>query len=77
MKLEHDKKADAVYIHLSDAPYAYGRDLDDERRVDYSSDDKPIGIELLCVSQGINLDDLPEQAKVAELLGDKHIRVLA
>ena len=29
MKLKHDKIADAIYIKLSNMPYAYGRDLDD------------------------------------------------
>jgi len=75
MKIKYDLDADAVYIYLSDKPYAYGRDLDNERRIDYASDDTPIGIELLSVSKGVNPDDLPEQSKVVELLEDRNIKI--
>jgi uncharacterized protein YuzE len=77
MKLRYDKKADAVYILLSDKPYAYGKDLDDERRVDYDPDGNPRGIELLCVSTGVFTDDLPEREKVEKMLGEKGIKVYA
>ena len=77
MKMKHDPTADAIYIYLSDEPYAYGRDLDNDRRVDYSSDGSPIGVELLRVSKGINVDDLPDQEKIAELLEDGHFKVFA
>jgi len=77
LTFEYDKEADAVYIHLDDKPCAYTKPLDDMRYVDYASDDTPIGIELLCVSGGVNLDDLPEPAQVAKLLEGKHIKALA
>lgn len=77
MKIKYDPEADAVYIYLRDAPYAYGKDLDNERRIDYASDNTPIGIELLCVSKGVNPDDLPEQHKIIELLEKSHIKVFA
>ena len=76
MEIKHDPAADAVYIYLSDKPYAYGKDLDDERRIDYASDDTPIGIELLSVSKGINPDDLPEQNEVIALLEGKNFKIL-
>jgi uncharacterized protein YuzE len=68
MKLEHDREADAIYIRLREGTYAYGEDLDPERRIDYDAQGEPIGIEILNVSGGINLDDLPENEGVAELL---------
>jgi uncharacterized protein YuzE len=77
MKLRYDKKADAVYILLSDKPYTYGKDLDDERRVDYDAEGNPRGIELLCVSTGVFTDDLPEMEKVEKMLGEKGIKVYA
>ena len=77
LDFEYDKEADAIYIHLSDKSCAYTKPLDDMRYVDYASDDTPIGIELLCVSDGVNLDDLPEQTQVANLLNGKHIKALA
>lgn len=77
MKIKYDPEADAVYIYLSNKPYAYGKDLDIERRIDYASDDTPIGIELLSVSKGVNPDNLPEQRKVIQLLEGKNFRVFA
>ena len=77
MKLEYDRQADAIYILLTDKPYAYGKDLDKERRIDYDADGNPRGIELLCVSTGVITDDLPQQAEVERMLGDKGIRVYA
>jgi uncharacterized protein YuzE len=77
MKLRYDKKADAVYIILSNRPYAYGKDLDDERRVDYDADGNPRGIELLCVSTGVLTDDLPNRIEVEKILGEKGIKIFA
>lgn len=77
MKLKYDKKADAIYILLSNKPYAYGKDLDNERRVDYDAEGNPRGIELLCVSAGVITDDLPQRSEVDQILGDRGIRVYA
>jgi len=76
-RVEHDKEADAIYIYLSDDKYAYGRDIDNERRIDYNANDQPMGIELLCVSEGVILYDLPYPNEVAKILIDKHIKVYA
>lgn len=75
MKSKYDPQADAVYIYLSDNPYAYGRDLDDERRIDYAADDSPIGVELLCVSEGVNLGGLPQIDEIAGALEAEGIKV--
>lgn len=77
MRFEHDREADATYIWLRDLPYAFGVDLDHSRRIDYADDQRPIGIELLNVSKGVNVDDLPEQSTVTRLLEAHGIRVLA
>jgi len=77
MELKHDKKADAIYVHLSDAPYTYGKDLDTERRIDYDASGKPRGIEVTCVSHGVNLDDLPESKELERELRSKNIRLFA
>ena len=73
----HDPEADAIYIQLSKKDYAYGEELDPERRIDYSSDGTPIGIELLCVSAGVNLRDLPHRDAIADVLMSNEIKVLA
>jgi len=75
MKIDHDTQADAMYIHLSNKPYAYGRDLDDWRRIDYSADNLPIGIELLNVSEGINGSDLPNFGELANDIKSYGIQV--
>ena len=77
MQLRHDADADAIYIRMSDEDYAYGEELDPERRIDYSADGTPIGIELLCVSTGVDLRNLPEQEAISKLLSEHRIRVLA
>lgn len=77
MRMKYDPEADAVYIYLNTKPYAYGKDLDDQRRIDYATDNTPIGIELLCVSRGVDPDDLPEQERITQLLEEKHIKVYA
>jgi uncharacterized protein YuzE len=65
LRVEHDPEANALYVHLSDKPYAYGKDLDHERRVDYSEDGTPIGVELLCVDKGVDLTGLPTRGPSA------------
>ncbi len=75
--MKYDREADALYVYLSDKPYAYGRDLDNERRIDYAADGTPIGIELLSVSKGVNPDDLPEQSEVIDLLESQNIKIFA
>lgn len=74
---ELDPDADALYIKLADKPYAYGEELDHERRVDYAEDRTPIAIELLTVSQGVNLRDLPFPAEVALVLELAKVRQFA
>ena len=76
-KIMYDKEADSIYIELSDKPYAYSKELDPMRHIDYAPDDTPIAIELLRVSDGVNVDDLPNGELIAQLLGDRHIKVVA
>ena len=77
MKIKYDENADAVYIYLSNKPYAYGKELDNERRIDYSSDGVPIGVELLSVSRGVNTEDLPEHERITKILEKKNIKIFA
>jgi hypothetical protein len=68
MEMKHDIEADAIYIYLNNQPYAYGKDLDEERRIDYASYNTPIGVELLCVSKGVNLYGLPRKDEISDIL---------
>ena len=77
MKIKYDKRADAIYIRFNGGAYSHGKNLDTERRVDYSADGQPIGVELLCVSTGVITDNLPNRAEIEKALGDKGIKVYA
>ncbi len=69
LRVESDPGADAVYIRLSDAPIGYTSELDDNRLIDYSMNPgTPVGIDLLVVSQGVNLTGLPESDTVKKVL---------
>lgn len=76
-KFSHDSEADAIYITLSDNAVAYTRSLDDTRIIDYDSNGKPIGVELLCVSHGVATDDLPFENEIIKLLADKNVKTFA
>lgn len=73
----HDREADALYITLSAKPYAFGEDLGPDRRIDYAADRTPIGIELLAVSQGVDLEALPYRDEIAQVVEQAGLSVLA
>jgi uncharacterized protein YuzE len=75
MRVTYDREADAIYVWLRDVPYAYGRNLDESRRVDYAADHHPIGIEFLDVSQGVDLRGLPDAKTIASELRQLQIPV--
>ncbi len=77
LKIDDDPSVDAIYIHLSNEPYAFGKDLDHERRVDFAKDHSPVGVELLCVSRGAKLAGLPYAEDIAAALKQHKIRVLS
>ncbi len=77
MHVTHDPEVDAIYIRLCDVPYAFGHNLDAERRIDYGDDQQPLGIELLGVSHGVNVADLPDQAAVIAVLEQRQIKTFA
>lgn len=58
MKAEYSARADALYVAFSDADIAYTKRLDDLRMVDYSRDDRVVGIEFICASAGVDLSEL-------------------
>ena len=77
MTLEYDKDVQAVYIQLRDLPYAFGKDLDNFRRIDFSADGQPVGVELLDVDQGVNTDGLPERNSIEDALAEHGIKAYA
>ncbi|MFH1663048.1 MAG: DUF2283 domain-containing protein [Chloroflexota bacterium] len=77
METIYDKDIDAIYIRFSNAPYSYGKDLDEERRIDYDINGEVRGVELHCISRGVNLNGLPESSKIAKLIKDINIKEYA
>ena len=76
LEVEHDPQADAIYVRLSDAPYDHTEELDTERNVDYAADGSVVGVELLNVSRGVDVRDLPNADAIARVLRERHIKVL-
>ena len=78
MRLEYDSEADAAYVWLrEDIERAFGLDLDNSRYVDFGPDQRPIGVELLHVSRGVDTAGLPAREQVEVLLRRNQIRVLS
>jgi uncharacterized protein YuzE len=77
MRIELDLAADAAYVRLREVPYHHGVDLDPERRVDFGADNQPIGIELLNVSEGVDVRGLPDGQALTHALQAEGLRVLS
>ncbi len=60
MKIKYDSKADAFYILFQDKKVNISKEIEDGIVVDYSKEGKVIGIEILKVSQRMDLKDLGE-----------------
>lgn len=70
MTLTYDPEADAIYVYLTseDASPTDQVELDDRRTVDYDDSGEAVGVELLSVSQGVDLAGLPRAEEIAALL---------
>jgi uncharacterized protein YuzE len=79
LHLEHDRKADAVYVRIKAAGERINRtkELDENRILDYAVDGSVIGIEFLNVSNGVDLSDLPHRAELMKLLSKHEIQQFA
>jgi uncharacterized protein YuzE len=77
LTLKYDPDADAVYIRLRDLLYAFGEDIDHERRIDYAKTGELIGVEILCASDGIHVAGLPFQDSIARLAEEHSFKVYA
>ena len=47
------------------------------RVIDYAADGSPVGIELLCVSEGVITEDLPHLKDVLHLLEGIQVKIFA
>jgi hypothetical protein len=63
-----------TYHYLREGvPFAFTHNLDDARNIDYGPDNLPIGVELLGVSHGVDLTNLPQRANLARLLAEAYL----
>ena len=60
MKITIDKKANAMYIEVSDEKFAKNRKIDDETILDLDESGKIVGIEFLNVSKRMTKDFLSD-----------------
>ena len=67
-QVQVDQSADALYIHLYDAPVESTQEFGDLRNVDYSLSGHVVGVEFLGISAGIDLDGLPENPRLQSAL---------
>ena len=72
MQVHYDATVDALYISFrrrADGDVARTAHLDERRLIDYDADGRPLGAEFLDASAGIDLDGIPEAARVHATLG--------
>ncbi len=71
MLLQYDDQVDALYVSFREVEpggVAQVHMVDDRRNVDYDASGEPVGVEFLCVSDGINLRDIPHADEIAHAL---------
>ena len=80
LQLKLDPKADAAYVTFSDSPVARTREQSDQIVVDYDEKNNVVGVEVLGISAGVDLDelhDLPEHDELVQLFVDRGIKTYA
>ena len=69
IQIRYDPEADAVYAKLRQAEGRIKtREIDRTRFVDIDETGAVVGVELLFVSQGVDLTGLPEAERIAEAM---------
>ena len=63
MKIKFDKEVNALYIKLTDKQIAYTEEITPNIIVDYSEDNKPVGIEILNASREIKKENIEQLLK--------------
>jgi uncharacterized protein YuzE len=67
---EYDPEADALYVRLADGERQRAVEIDDSTYVDVDADGRPIGLELLYPSLGINLLGAARRFALEQQLGE-------
>jgi uncharacterized protein YuzE len=68
--IEYSLADDVLYVNISDghATVVATKSVDDRRLVSLAEDGSVIGVEFACLSEGIDLDGLPERERIEESL---------
>jgi len=73
----YDRDADAVYVYLYWGRSGKTKKLDRSRLLDFGDDGRLIGVQFLKASKGIHLRGVPDPERVADLLKDLDLHILA
>ena len=76
LRVKHDPTADAVWVVLSDGEYAETRELDSRRLIDVATDGAVLRVELLDVSDGVDVTGLPSAGKIAAALARQGLKIV-
>lgn len=76
LRIKHDPVADAVWIMFQAGDYAETRELDSRRLLDLAPDGTILRIELLDVSDGVDVTGLPAAAEIATALATHGLKVV-
>ncbi|GAI19914.1 unnamed protein product [marine sediment metagenome] len=58
MKIEFDKQADALYIHIQEKEVAKTKEIEEGILIDFDKDNLLIGVEILDVTKRFSLSDI-------------------
>lgn len=58
MKIEFDKKADALYIYIQEKPVNKTKEIEEGVLVDFDEDGRLIGLEVMDVTKRFSLSDI-------------------
>ena len=72
-KVLYDEENDVLCVLLANHDVARTRALDDLRLVDYDANDKPLGIEFIGASDGLDLTEAPSAEQIQDLLREAEV----
>jgi DNA-binding XRE family transcriptional regulator len=74
-RVAYDPETPAVSVRWAEPPFAFAKEMDDARHVDYGRDGEPAGVAFLYVDEGVDLRGVPRAREVASLLEEVGVRV--
>jgi uncharacterized protein YuzE len=60
LKIKYDPNADAIYIQFQDGKYETSKEIEEDIILDYTTEGKVLGIEILNISQKMDPKDIDE-----------------